>query len=325
MLWGYLRDKDPFPLDPPVSVDYWADNHAVWEKMVRVQLDSVMFASPFIYVLYGPAGVGKTFAIQYLANSDVQKTIFNVLDKPQIETFNFRITAIVPRRTGELTLSLHRKMVESCFAEIKKDQLLLKILCAQKDLGEGNIRKAFRDIKSNIHPSIGGELLIAPLEDIDGYNFLTQGKSKIGKLSDTDDMVEIMRILVIILAKRFSRVVISIDELENLSRATATERFMISDFLRKMHEKIPNDWTMFLIFTLASFANVEDLLQEAFLTRIKDKIEFSYVKTAEVVREYIYECISKRCKVDPYTVLTQEVISGIADSLITTFRKQSHI
>lgn len=317
---GLRRDKDPFPLDPPVSVDYWADNKEVLEKIVKTQLDSALFASSFVYVIYGPVGVGKTFAIRYLANLEVQKAIFDALKKPEIETYNFRVAAIVPQRTGQLTFSLHKGMVESCFAKIKQDQDLLKILVNCKDFGEGSIKRAFKDIANNVNPPLVGKLRISNIEEIEGYKFLTQGKNKIGKLNDVNDLVETMRILVYILAKKFSRVVISIDELENLSRATATERFLVSDFFRKLHENIGHDLTIFLIFTLASFEDVADLLQKAFLTRVKDKIEFSYVKSAAAVREYIYECISKRCDVDPYTVITEEVISQIAESLISTFR-----
>jgi hypothetical protein len=317
---GLRRDKDPFPLDPPVSVDYWADNKEVLERMVKTQLDSAMFASSFIYVLYGPVGGGKTFAIKYLANSEVQKTIFKALKKPEIETFSFRVTAIVPLRTGQLTFSLHRNMVESCLAKIREDQDLLKILTTWKDFGVGCIKTAFKDIASHVNRPLGGSLSLPNLETTEGFKFLTQTKSKIGKLNDVNDLVETIRILVYILSKKYSRVVISIDELENLARATGTERFLISDFFRKLHENIEHDLTVFLIFTLDSFEGVADLLQKAFLSRIKDKIEFSYVKSAVTVREYIYECILKRCNVNPYDVIAEDVIYAIADSLISTFR-----
>src|SRR4030067_1616024 len=78
------RNKDPFPLDPPKSVDYWADNREILDKMLKIQFDSAMFASSFIYVLYGPVGGGNTFAIKYLANPEIQKLIFGKLKKPTI-------------------------------------------------------------------------------------------------------------------------------------------------------------------------------------------------------------------------------------------------
>jgi hypothetical protein len=63
---GIRRDRDPFPFDPPKVVDYWADNKGVLQKIVQAQIDSVMFASSFMYILYGPVGGGKTFALEYL-------------------------------------------------------------------------------------------------------------------------------------------------------------------------------------------------------------------------------------------------------------------
>ena len=36
--FGIARDKDPFPLDPPKEVDYWADNKNVLEKIFQIQI-----------------------------------------------------------------------------------------------------------------------------------------------------------------------------------------------------------------------------------------------------------------------------------------------
>jgi Cdc6-like AAA superfamily ATPase len=317
---GVRRDKDPFPLDPPASVDYWADNKEVLGKMISTQLDSVMFASSFIYLLYGPAGGGKTFAIRYFENSEVQKTIFKTINKTLTETYNFRVTAIVPTRAGQLTFSLYKNIAITCLAKIRDNQELLKIFAKWKDFGEGCIKKAFKDIVSNIYRPVNQDWTIKNLEETEGYKLLTLSNSKLGKLSDVNDLVEVTRILVYVLSQKYARVVISIDELENLSKATSTERSLFSDFFRKLHENIEHDLTLFLIFTLDSYTDVADLLQKAFLTRIKDTIEFSYVKTSATVREYIYECISKRCEVDPYDIITDDAIYQIAESLITNFK-----
>jgi hypothetical protein len=317
---GLSRDKDPFPLDPPKSVDYWADNKEILQKMIKAQLDSTMFASSFIYILYGPVGGGKTFAIKYFANPEVQKAIFHTIQKPELESLNIRVAAIVPLRSGQLTFSLHKNIIEKCFSIIEKNQALLKAFIESKDFGEGDVRRSFRNIKSSIHRSFEGKLSIMNLENNEGYKFLTQSKSQYGKLKDVNELVETIRILIAILSKRFRRTVISIDELENLARATGTERFLCSDFFRKLHETIEHDLSIFLIFTFESFEDIASLLQPALLSRVKERIEFSFVKDSSTIREYIAECISKRCNVNPYEVITEDVVSEIASSLIDNFR-----
>jgi hypothetical protein len=223
-------------------------------------------------------------------------------------------------RSGQLTFSMHRDIMKECFAKIKNNHNVLSVFVKCKDFGEGNVRKAFKDIATNVERPLDGSFHINNIENIEGYKFLIQCKNKIGKLNDVNELVETLQILVNIISQNYSRVIISIDELENLSRATGTERFLISDFLRKIHDDIEKDLTLFLIFTFDSFEEVESLLQKAFLSRIKESIEFSFVKDQATVEEYIKDCIEMRCKVSATTVISAEVISAIADSLISTFK-----
>ena len=112
------------------------------------------------------------------------------------------------------------------------------------------------------------------------------------------------------------RVVISIDELENLSKATGTEKFLCSDFLRKMHDNIDDNLTLFLVFTLDSYQDVKDVLQKALLSRVKQRIEFPFVTSKDDVKEYITECISQRSKINPYEIIDEEVIDELSEKLV---------
>jgi Cdc6-like AAA superfamily ATPase len=317
---GVPRKKDPFPFNPPEQVDYWADNKEILQRIVQAQIDSVMFASSFIYVLYGPVGGGKTFAVKYLANTKTQKMILKSLKKPEFESFNFRVAAVAPMRTGQLTFSLHKDIVEKCFSAILENEELVDVFTKTKQLGVGNIKAAFTDVKRTLTRSLNGKISVANLENSEGYKFLIQSRSRLGKLQDVNELVEVIRILVKILAEKYGRIIISIDELENLSRASGTERVLCSDFLRKTHEMIEHDMTLFLIFTLESFEDVARLLQPALISRVKESIEFPFIKDKSDVKEYITECISQRCGLDPYTIIDEKVIDDISDSLITSFQ-----
>jgi hypothetical protein len=317
---GIRRDRDPFPFDPPKVVDYWADNKGVLQKIVQAQIDSVMFASSFMYILYGPVGGGKTFAVKYLANPETQKLILAGLKKPEFKSLSIRVRAIVPIRTGQLTFSLHKDIVKKCLSAIFKSNELITILKKTKQIGEGNVKAAFRDLRNSVRLTLEGKVNIANLENSEGYKFLTQTKSRLGKLQDVNELVESIEVLVRVLSEKYGRIIISIDELENLRRATGTEMILCSDFLRKMHEMIEHDLTVFLIFTLESFEEVSRLLQTAFVSRVKERIEFPFVRDRSDVKEYITECISQRSKINPYEVIEEEVIDAISDSLITSFR-----
>lgn len=317
---GIQRNLDPFPFDPPKEVDYWADNKNMLQKIVQAQIDSMMFASSFIYILYGPVGGGKTFAVKYLANPKTQKRIMASLERPTFESLNMRVVAVAPMRAGQLTFSLYRNIVENCFSAIIKDQDLLTILKKTTDIGTGKIKAAFQDIRKMTIRSLEGRLEARNIEQSEGYKFLTQDRSRLGKIQDVNELVEVIRVLVKIASEKYERVIISLDELENLRRATGTERVLCSDLLRKMHETIEYNMTLFLIFTFETFEEIEQVLQPALLSRVKDTIEFPFVKDKSEVKEYITECISMRSKVNPDDVIEPEVIDLIASSLVVNFK-----
>ena len=230
------------------------------------------------------------------------------------------MSAIVPLRSGQLTFALHRCIIEKCFSTINKNPDLVKIFSKTKELGEGNVERAFEDIIGHINVPIDGKWEIHGIEESEGYKFLTQSRSKIGKLNDVNELVDSIRIVLQVISKKFFRVIIAIDELENLSRATSTERFLVSDFFRKVHESVEKDLTIFLIFTLDSYDDVPALLQRALLSRIKAQIEFSYIKSVDDVQEYIADCISKRCGVNSTEIIDPDVVKDIAESLIQAFK-----
>jgi len=319
---GIPRNLDPFPSDPPKEVDYWADNKNTLKNIVQAQIDSLMFASSFIYIVYGPVGVGKTFAVKYLANPKTRKLVAGTMKRPDLETFNIRVAAIMPMRAGQLTFTLHKNIVASCFSKILKEQELTNAFLQAKDVGMGKTKAAFEDIKKQMRRrTLDNTISTRELEHSEGYRFLTQEKSKLGKIQDVNELVETIRILIKIISKKYERVIISLDELENLRRSTSTERAICSDFLRKLHETIEYDLTLFLIFTFETFEDVEQVLQPALLSRVKENIEFPFIKNKSDVKQYIAECISFRSKVDPRSVIDDEVVGEIASSLLANFRQ----
>lgn len=317
---GIRRDLDPFPLDPPQEVDYWADNKSILQKIIQAQIDSTLFASSFIHILYGPAGVGKTFAVKYMANPKMQQLILHNQKRPDFTTLSFRVAATAPLRTGQLTFSLYRSIVGRLFDEIPKDQELLSVFQKTRSIGSGKIKVAFQDMQKQVTRSLDGKLEVKSVERTEGYRMLIQERSRLGRIQDVNELVEVVKVLAEILHEKYDRIIISLDELENLRRATGTERILCSDFLRKLHETIDYNMTLFLIFTFEALEEVEQVLQTALLSRVKDSIEFPFVRNKADVKQYITECILMRSRVDPSNVIEQEVIAQIASSLVLVFK-----
>jgi len=319
---GIRKDRDPFPIEAPSDVDYWADNKEVQSRIIQAQIDSIMFSSTSLYVFWGPLGVGKTFAASYLANPKTKDFILRSLKRPkEFAPLVLRVYAVVPLRTGQLTFSVHRAIVKKVFSEISKDQQLIKSLAkVYKKLEAGNIKVAFKDIARRIVPTMEGKISISNIENCEGFKLLIQEKSKLGKIVDINDLVTIVKTLINVLLSKYKRIIIMIDELENLARATGTERLLFSDYLRRMHDEIDLGLTLILIFTFDSYEEVTSTLQPALVSRIREVIEFSFVKSVSDVKEYINDCLWLRSGKKSSEIMDPQVLDKISETLYSKFK-----
>jgi len=319
---GISPEKDPFPISSPLTVDYWADNKDLQKRIIQAQLDSILFASNALYVFWGPLGVGKTFAAHYLANPKAKQLIEESVKK-SVEPLIFRVVAAAPARTGQLIYPLFRDIVEKCFSVILKDEKLTQVLTKSYDqIENGKIKNAFRDIQKRMIKTFAGRLNIEAINQSEGYKLLVTDKSKLGKIQDINELISVIQFLVQVLLHRFTRVIIVIDELENLAKATRAETFLVSDLLRKMHDEIDHGLTLILIFTFDSFEEVQQMLQKSLVDRIRDKIEFDFVENVSDITEYINDCIKMRTGTNPDDIIAPDVVKEIAETLNTKFKKR---
>lgn len=318
---GIRVDRDPFPIEAPSEVDYWADNKNVHSQLIQLEIDSVMFLSTSLYVFWGPVGVGKTFAAAYLANPRTKDLILKRLNRPQeFMPLVFTVNAVAPFRTGQLTFSVYRATVKTLFSEISKDQGSIKELAkAFRGLEAGTIRSAFRDIAKRITYAVTGEVVITNIEKCEGFKLLVQQRSKLGKLLDINDLVTVVKTLVDVLSNKYRRIMIVIDELENLSRATGTERLLFSDLLRRMHDEIDLGVTFVLIFTFDSYEEVASTLQPALVSRVRKVIEFGFVESLADIQEYIIDCLRYRSGKKLEEIMDRQVLEKIAGTLQSKF------
>ncbi|MGI0015001.1 MAG: hypothetical protein ACREBU_16400 [Nitrososphaera sp.] len=321
---GFSKSEDPFPVSSPEAVDYWADNTDVLKQVVKTEIDSLMFSATTFYLFWGPTGVGKTFATRYISNPQViQKITKNLKKKETMEPpFSLNVVATAPLRAGDLTLSIHRQLVTGMIEEISKDvKLTEKLAMIHNDIEVGYVKAAFKNLGSAIHRTLHGSVSIENIEGNDGFKYLMQERGKLGRSYDINDLVIIVKYLTVILLSKYGRISITIDELENLSRSrSSTEKVLLSDYLRRLHDVIDSHLRVFLIFSFDSIEEVNVLLQPALLSRITTIIKFDFVNNAKDIKEYISDCIKYRSRTNIRDLFDIEVVDRIATVLLEKFK-----
>ncbi|MHA1336848.1 MAG: hypothetical protein ACTSPW_14110 [Promethearchaeota archaeon] len=314
-------ENDPFPIVPPKIVDYWADNKSLLEKLKITLIDSLLFASSNIYIFWGDIGVGKTFAAKYLSGPKGIETFVKELPEGLFgEQLVIQIKAPQPRRTGELVSSIYRNIAKNFIDHIFKDRDLLKeLMLLEKNMESGNIKRAFKALSRDIIVSIGNDVIITNIDNNEGYKYILDQKNKIGKIGDLDECADILKYLFLILYKKYEKITIIIDELENLASSTMSEKYQFNDFIKSIYRKIDVGLNIILIYTFNTFTDVKGTLQRPLYDRIKEIIEFKLISNSDDIIEYIEDCLSLRGNIDPYNFIEKDVIEEFSHKLIEKF------
>jgi len=317
-------ENDPFPIVAPNEVNYWADNKALLMRLKETLLDSLLFASSNIYIFWGQVGVGKTFAANYLCGPKGEELFKADLPDSLIkEHYAIKIRAAIPRRSGELLHSVYNGMVKKLINDIiMDDKLKNNLKDYHKNMEIGKLRTAFRSISNELRKTTLNSTSIY-LENDDGYKFITDEKSKYGRLRDINDMGDVIISLISILLIKYEKISIIIDELEHLSRSTISERYQFNDLIKCIYEKVDVGLNIVFIYTFETYSEVETTLQPAVKDRIKNIIQFNLVNNESDIIEYIYECLEKRGRINPYDFMEENVIHNFASKLINNFKQIS--
>lgn len=315
--------KDPFPISAPHKVDYWADNKKVLSELIRVERDALIFPSSRIHAFYGPLGGGKSFAISYLADPNTRKVLMkHVSPTGKAKDFlAFSIPASFPLRAGMLTRNVYLGIFRKLFDEIVLDIHLLDGLREMARTTPGTVGQALRSITQSVVRNIEGKISLSTIEETDGYKLLTLERSRLGSLKTQDDYVLAIKAVAEPLLVKYRRVLIAIDELENLRQVSASERLFFNDFVRRLHQEIETGLVIILIFTLQTFGEVESVLQPAVLSRISGQIHFDFVRTRHDIVEYIVQCLEEGADVKASDVMERDAIEAIARDLLK-YRKE---
>ena len=144
------------------------------------------------------------------------------------------------------------------------------------------------------------------------------------KLTIETDAVDLLSALfnVVTSAQIYSAIILWIDEFEDIALQNSNGINAANSFIKIMLDKTPNRLLMFINFTLSAIASVEslgDYLQEAVKSRIVERIELRYPKTADVmnyISELLNNPIFRTEEVEnPYTPFSADVVCKIVTDL----------
>lgn len=311
---------DPFPITPPETVDYWADNTLLLKELIKLEVQSLGFSSTSLYIYWGPKGTGKTFAARYFSNETIINKLLKYVKSNQNKKVKIiKVDASLPSRAGGFTPSIHHQLILGLIQEIINDDRLRKEMFSISDTIEYyEIQKAFKDMCKCIttRPLMQNDASknFVRIQESQGFKYIT-AKTQGQKKPDTSELTNVIKILIEIILKKYYKLKIIIDEMENLSEAKLLDRLFFSDYLRKLHDSVDQYLDIILIYTLDAFSDVEYSLSDTLRSRINKKIDFSYVTNRKDLREYIIDCIRLRGKRKIEEIMEPKVLDNIIDYL----------
>jgi type II secretory pathway predicted ATPase ExeA len=311
--------EDPFPIETPQEVDYWADLRSLFDRLLELQIQTLLSPSSRIYVYWGHLGSGKTHACKYFSNEKTQQKLVSALRKRAVagKMLSFRVVSPVPRKVGQLTNSLYRDIVSNLLHEMKSEhyQELLEITKEIESPCGTALNKLAKMLRQRVLTTTPSYL--ERIRDTEEYKFLMLMRSKKhGVLETTTDLSLVIECLIKALLKTFDRIYVWIDELENLKQSTLTERRLLSDLIRHVYDGIDYGLTIIMMFSCETFEEVAPLLMPALWDRIKDGIvEFPLMKTIDDFLEYFKTNVRVRGGVDPFSIIEENALKNLVKEI----------
>lgn len=299
--------KNPFDLIPPTDSEQivWAGMKQVKQRFDEIFEVAFSDSTTQVVLNQGPWGGGKTHASLYFENKKNLPQTFTDTDKEHF----FPINVCVPKEPGNPAEDLYTDILDT--------------------LGMRDVQKIIRDAIGNLsedetldllHKFLSSEELARAFwlygtqEDSErqallrSYFFEGLTRTELKKLgiarniTKSQDRFRVLAgVLQCIIGKdqhresfRPTRVCLWIDEIEDLIYLSSAQFRIVSQGLRDMIDRLPNNFTLFLNMTLSDpeeYEDLETILGGALLNRITDFIYFPELELNEAV-EYVTELIN---------------------------------
>lgn len=322
-----LLTRNPFPITPPLRSE-----EAVWAGLERLKsqfeilfTEAITSSTSQVVLNWGAWGSGKTHAAIYFGTPE---------HLPQIANKQYQNTHILYVRTpndpSQADMILYRDIIEtirfSTLRRIVRDLMVehqqetaLRIL--QDALGSEALGKALWLL--GMEKESSGQLRLLGEDEesqewnrlLESYFFSQYTKTDLRRLGlsrGIDSARDRFRVLGGILqcligleatqdVEQHSRVILWIDELENLIYFTSRQYLPFTQGLRDLIDRLPNYFTLLMNFTLAAPEAFEDatvVLGDALMDRITHQIYFQEPSEAEAY-QYICDLLQQFRTEDP--------------------------
>ena len=304
--------KNPFDLSPPTEPEQivWAGMKQVKQRFDEIFEVVLSDSATQVVLNQGPWGGGKTHASLYFAN---KKNLPQTLtDKDRF----FQINVCVPKEPGKPALDFYtdildtigmrqiHKIIRDAIGNLSENETLELL---QKVLGSEELARAFWLLGTEDTNEKQVLLRSYFWEDVTRAELRKRGIAR--NITKSQDRFRVLAGIFYCLigidqsreSFRPSRVCLWIDEMEDLIYLPSVQFRIVSQGLRDMIDRLPNNFTLFLNMTLADPEDYEDLetiLGEALLNRITDFIYFPELELDEAV-EYVNKLINNPLYRDP--------------------------
>ena len=276
----------------------WAGMPALKQKLEDIHRQILTNTSHQIVMNWGSVGSGKTHAAYYFGNLENLRAIVPELDE---EIFYIRVN--IPQEGNSavqqlchdvvdfLTLSRTRKHINTLITEVGREEFL-KILSQR--IGSEEFAKAVLLLGENDN-SPQSSFLSNPefTEMMSRYLYGSATSMELKKmglarpLKTTSDFVKILvgilQCLIGLPGTKKGRVLLWIDEMEDLLWFTPKQYRPFAQFLRNVFDKMSHRMTIFMNFTLAepNMDTIKMLLGEALWSRVTNKVRFNELSVSE--------------------------------------------
>lgn len=294
----YKLRTNPFRLTPATNPDelVWAGFKDIKNKFERRIERSIRIPNSSLVLNWGEYGSGKTHAARYFNKKEVLQEIADRARKP----IPYSMVISLPKGK-EPVYSIYMSIID----KINIEDLRVKFSDISADL-----KSYIESIGSNIHiqnvlkaifnPEIShleikkylyGNTSTAELKSFNSIGILRV-------LKDDTDYSAIISGLISCLTykkKKYSCVIIWIDEFEDIAVLNNTNIDKTNSFLRELLDNAPNNLLLFLNLTQSALISVEDLGQyvyESVRSRIKERISFD-LPNPDTIKEYLRALLSE--------------------------------
>jgi len=321
----------PFPISPIEKAEIWADMEKLKEKLEKFFIVALSNPPSMSAILYGWRGVGKTYAMKFFTRLDV---VQEIIAQRKLKLFIIK----VPMQLGisqNPYKYLYIRIMEAIRDELKNTLKEKLSVTAQQYLSDtGFMRRQIKTELSNfIYIDKISTILSKWLEYLI-YQKDTLEEKEFKKLRmDTRDIAEedipyvvtglfnfliSSEILRKLLENKSIKIILWIDEWENILDVRQVEFYKINDFIRYLIDYVPLSLALLINLTLKpkeSSGDVPKYFTHTVLDRILNWIEIKPLSPDDAIK-YVKDRLEYYLKEEEDNPVTEDAIKIVVEKII---------